>query len=160
MTPGLGTSNLERGKRCWLALLVLLGLLMAGAAFAVDPLPFRDAAEEARFRALAAELRCVMCQNQSLADSDAPIAHDLRKQVLELMHEGKNNDEIKAFLTQRYTDFVLYKPPMRGRTLLIWFGPLAVLAAAALFVIVLVRRRAKELGEVDKMAEGESGEEW
>ena len=90
MTPGLGTSNLERGKRCWLALLVLLGLLMAGAAFAVDPLPFRDAAEEARFRALAAELRCVMCQNQSLADSDAPIAHDLRKQVLELMHAGKS----------------------------------------------------------------------
>ena len=76
-------------------------------------MPFRDAAEEARFRALAAELRCVMCQNQSLADSSAPIARDLRNEVLELMQQGKSDDEIKAFLTERYSDFVLYRPPLR-----------------------------------------------
>ncbi len=140
--------------------LLLAGLLLSFAALAVDPLPFHDAAEEARFRALAAELRCVMCQNQSLADSDAPIAHDLRRQVLELMHEGRSDDEIKAFLTQRYTDFVLYKPPMHGRTLLIWLGPLIVLAGGALFVAALVRRRAKQLDEVGTMVEGESGDEW
>ena len=80
-------------------------------------MPFRDAQEEARFRTLAAELRCVMCQNQSLADSNAPIAQDLRREVLDLMQSGKSDDEIKAFLTERYTDFVLYRPPMRGSTL-------------------------------------------
>src|SRR5690606_5051605 len=139
---------------------LLLGLLLPLVASAVDPLPFRDAAEEVRFRALAAELRCVMCQNQSLADSDAPIAHDLRRQVLELMHAGKSDDEIKAFLTQRYTDFVLYKPPMRGHTLAIWLGPLIVLAAGALFVFSLVRRRAKQLDESVKAPEGETGDDW
>ena len=132
--------------------------LIAGTAFAVDPLPFRDAREETRFRALAAELRCVMCQNQSLADSNAPIAQDLRKEVLELMQSGKSDEEIKTFLTERYTDFVLYRPPMRGSTLWLWIAPplLLVIGIAVLFVVV--RKRAKPAaGSAPKSVEGD---EW
>jgi len=138
----------------------LLGLLISASALAVDPLPFRDAAEEARFRTLTAELRCVMCQNQSLADSNAPIAHDLRKQVLELMHQGMSDEEIKAFLTERYTEFVLYKPPMRGHTLLIWLGPIAVLLAGAVFVVALVKKRASRFDAAAQPSVENDGDEW
>ena len=131
-----------RGEGKFAALCLAL-LLFASSAFAIDPLPFADAAEEARFRALAAELRCVLCQNQSLADSNAGIAQDLRKEVFALMREGKSDEEIKTFLTERYSDFVLYKPRVTPRTWLIWFGPAAVLLAGAIAVIVIVRRRAR-----------------
>ena len=126
--------------KCVLALMLALASLQA---LAIDPLPFKDAAEEARFRALAAELRCVLCQNQSLADSNAGIAQDLRKEVFGLMREGKSDEEIKVFLTERYSDFVLYKPRMEPRTWLIWFGPALVLLAGAVAVWVIVRRRAR-----------------
>jgi cytochrome c-type biogenesis protein CcmH len=129
-------------KRAVVALGFVL-VLLAQSALAIDPLPFKDAAEEARFRALAAELRCVLCQNQSLADSNAGIAQDLRKEVFGLMREGKTDEEIKVFLTERYSDFVLYKPRMEPRTWLIWFGPAAVLLAGAVAVVVIVRRRAR-----------------
>jgi cytochrome c-type biogenesis protein CcmH len=129
------------------ALALLMGLCLAMSALAIDPMPFKDAAEEARFRALAAELRCVLCQNQSLADSNAAIAQDLRKEVFELMRSGKSDDEIKTFLTERYSDFVLYKPPVTGRTALIWFGPAAVLLAGAIAVFVIVRRRSRSSSE-------------
>lgn len=140
------------------ALWALLLCLMAGTALAVDPMPFRDAREEARFRELAAELRCVMCQNQSLADSNAPIAQDLRKEVLELMQSGKSDEEIKTFLTERYTDFVLYRPPMRGSTLWLWVAPplLLIIGMAVLFVVV--RKRAKPAaGNTPTPVEGD---EW
>lgn len=131
-------------SRLWRIRSVALALLLfAGAVAAVDPMPFRDAAEEARFRALAAELRCVMCQNQSLADSNAPIARDLRREVFDLMRAGKSDDEIKAFLVERYTDFVLYKPPLNDRTWWLWFAPPLILLAGAVTVTVIVRRRAK-----------------
>ena len=136
---------------------LLLGLLLAGSAFAIDPMPFNDAAEEARFRALAAELRCVLCQNQSLADSNAAIAQDLRREVFDLMRQGKDDEEIKTFLTERYTDFVLYKPRMEPRTWLIWFGPATVLLAGAITVFVIVRRRSRTAATaVDSTSE----EEW
>lgn len=131
-------------SRLWRIRSVALALLLfAGAVAAVDPMPFRDAAEEARFRALAAELRCVMCQNQSLADSNAPIARDLRREVFELMRAGKSDEEIKTFLVERYTDFVLYKPPLNDRTWWLWFAPPLILLAGAVTVTVIVRRRAK-----------------
>jgi cytochrome c-type biogenesis protein CcmH len=126
-------------------LFLLLGFAMAGPAIAIDPLPFKDAAEEARFRELAAELRCVLCQNQSLADSNAAIAQDLRREVFDLMQQGKSDEEIKDFLTARYSDFVLYRPRVNARTLLVWLGPAAVLLAGAITVIVIVRRRAKQV---------------
>ncbi|WP_290889654.1 cytochrome c-type biogenesis protein [Arenimonas sp.] len=123
-------------------LLVLMLMLASLAANAAAPIEFRDAAEEARFRALSAELRCVMCQNQSLADSNAQIAEDLRRQVLDLMREGKSDDEIKDYLVARYSDFVLYNPPVKPSTWLLWFGPALILLGGAAVLVVVVRRRA------------------
>lgn len=126
--------------------LLLLLCLSASTAFAqaADPAPlqFRNAAEETRFHALAAELRCVKCQNQSLADSNAQIAHDLRREVLVLMHEGKTDAQIKQFLVERYGEFVLYKPRVAGSTWLLWFGPLLMLALGGLVIAWIVRRRS------------------
>ncbi|HEY4093511.1 MAG TPA: cytochrome c-type biogenesis protein [Luteibacter sp.] len=124
-----------------LALLCLLPLL--AIAQAIQPLPFRDRAEEVRFQKLSTELRCPMCQNETLADSNAPIAHDLRRQVFEMMQAGKSDAEIKAYLVDRYSDFVLYKPPVEPKTWLLWFGPLLVLVVGGLVVFVQVRRRAR-----------------
>jgi cytochrome c-type biogenesis protein CcmH len=133
-------------------------LIAAAAAQGIDPLPFRDAAEEDRFRQLTAELRCVMCQNQSLADSNAGIAGDLRREVLDLMHTGKSDDEIKAFLVERYTEFVLYDPPLRLDTLLLWLGPAVVLFGGMLAVAVIIRRRSAALD--DKRPPDDDTGEW
>jgi len=84
-------------------------------------------AERERFHALAEELRCLVCQNQTLADSDAALAADLRREVEELMLSGRSDDEIKAYLVQRYGDFVLYRPPLQRNTWLLWLGPFALL---------------------------------
>ena len=131
---------------CLLALVAALALAPSPAAAQavrnVQPLEFRDRAEEQRFHDLTVELRCVMCQNQSLADSDAPIAHDLRREVFNLMREGRSDAEIKDFLVQRYGEFVLYRPQFGGGTLLLWLGPALVLLAGAAVVVVVVRRRA------------------
>jgi cytochrome c-type biogenesis protein CcmH len=123
-------------------------LLFAGAVFAQPakpdaPLQFRDAAEEARFHALAAGLRCVMCQNQSLADSDAQIARDLRGEILQLMRRGQSDAQIEQFLVARYGEFVLYKPRVEASTWLLWFGPALVLLAGAFVVVGIVRRRSR-----------------
>lgn len=122
-------------------LLVLLALLLGQTAAALEPVDYRSAAEEQRFKALTAELRCVMCQNQSIADSNAPIAHDLRREVLALMREGRSDDEIKQYLVERYTDFVLYEPPMRGGNWLLWVGPFLILLAGGVAVIRIIRRK-------------------
>lgn len=105
------------------------------------PLQFQDKTEEARFHALAAELRCVMCQNQSLADSNALIALSLRHEVLELMQKGRTDAQIKEFLVARYGEFVLYKPRVEPSTWLLWLGPFVLLAIGAVVVIVLIRKR-------------------
>lgn len=122
-----------------LTLCVLASMLV----HAVDPLPFKDHAEEVRFQALTKQLRCLVCQNESLADSNAPLAADLRRDVFEQMQAGKSDDEIKTWLTARYSDFVLYDPPLHAATLLLWFGPMLVLLAGAAAVVIAVRRRAR-----------------
>ena len=126
-----------------LLLLTLLLLSSLAHAQVSDPTPlrFRDAAEETRFHQLTSELRCVMCQNQSLADSNAQIAHDLRREVLDLMNQGKSDAQIKRFLVERYGEFVLYKPEVQRDTWLLWFGPGLLLLAGAIIVAVTVRRR-------------------
>jgi cytochrome c-type biogenesis protein CcmH len=106
------------------------------------PLQFRDAAEERRFHALTAELRCVKCQNQSLADSNAQVAQDLRAEVLRLMQEGRSDAQIEQHLVQRYGEFVLYRPRVEASTWLLWFGPLLLLAAGAFVVVKIARRRS------------------
>ncbi len=130
---------------------LLLGLVLAlapglaaHAQTAGDPAPlqFGDRAEETRFHALTAELRCVMCQNQSLADSNAQIAHDMRREVLALMRQGKSDAEVKQFLVDRYGEFVLYRPEVAAHTWLLWFGPGLVLLGGAALLVWIVRRRA------------------
>jgi len=114
----------------------------------VAPLEFRDAREEARFHKLVSELRCVMCQNQSLADSNAQIAFDLRREVLELMREGRSDAQIKDFLVERYGEFVLYRPRVEASTWLLWLGPGLLLLAGGFVVARIVRRRATARGPV------------
>ena len=123
-------------------------LLIAASAFAQPakpdaPLQFQNATEESRFHALTGELRCVMCQNQSLADSNAMVAHDLRREVLELMRQGRSDREIKDYLVARYGEFVLYRPRVEASTWLLWFGPALVLLAGAVVVVGIVRRRSR-----------------
>ncbi|HQW80981.1 MAG TPA: cytochrome c-type biogenesis protein CcmH [Pseudomonadota bacterium] len=108
-------------------LFVLIFLLFVPFAQAIDPLPFANDAEEQRFQHLASELRCLVCQNQNIADSDAGLAKDLRKEVFEMMRAGQSDDEIKRFLTDRYGDFVLYRPPFKSTTLVLWIGPIVIL---------------------------------
>jgi cytochrome c-type biogenesis protein CcmH len=128
--------------RRWFAAL-LLGLVLPLAAHAVQPLDFKDAAEEKRFQHLTRELRCLVCQNQNLADSDAGLAGDLRREVFEQLRAGKTDAQIKDYLVERYSEFVLYDPPLSGATWLLWFGPLLALGAGAGVVLTLVRRRAR-----------------
>jgi cytochrome c-type biogenesis protein CcmH len=127
-----------------LALLLLAAVLAGGAcAQAIEPLPFRDHAEELRFQRLTARLRCPMCQNETLADSNAPIAHDLRDQIFAMMQHGQSDAQIEHYLVDRYGDYVLYDPPVRPYTWLLWFGPLLILAGGAAAVAATVRRRAR-----------------
>ena len=130
-----------RRSLLWLVLCLLPVLAFAQA---IQPLPFRDRAEEVRFQKLSTELRCPMCQNETLADSNAPIAHDLRRQVFEMIQAGKSDDEIKAYLVDRYSQFVLYKPPIEPSTWLLWFGPAVLLVAGGIVVAIQVRRRARQ----------------
>jgi len=96
---------------------------------------------ENRIRHLEEKLRCLVCQNQSLADSNAELAGDLRKQVRDQVAAGRSDDEIISYLVQRYGDFVLYEPPFKATTALLWLGPFLLFAAAAGFLLVAVRRR-------------------
>ncbi|PJK11168.1 cytochrome C biogenesis protein [Lysobacteraceae bacterium NML120232] len=114
----------------------------------ISPPEFRDSFEEARFRALTHELRCVMCQNQSLADSNAEIARDLRNEVLVLLRQGKTDAEIRDFMVARYGEFVLYKPRLQAHTALLWFGPLLLVMVGALAVFFLIRRQAHKTREI------------
>ena len=123
--------------------MMLAVALFGSTAHAIDPLPFKDRAEEVRFQNLARQLRCLVCQNQDLADSDADLAKDLRKQVFEMMRAGKSDAEIKDFLVARYNDFVLYDPPLKPGTWLLWFTPFALVALGAIALVRILRRRAR-----------------
>jgi cytochrome c-type biogenesis protein CcmH len=128
-------------RRIWQTLLAALLLAFAAGAAALHPKDFRDAEEEARYRAIARELRCVMCQNQSLSDSPAGVADDMRQQVLVLIREGKSDAEIKAWFQARYGDFILYRPQVKPVTWALWFGPALLLLAGAGVLVAIVRRQ-------------------
>ncbi|UCE30836.1 MAG: cytochrome c-type biogenesis protein CcmH [Burkholderiales bacterium] len=101
-----------------------------------------------RFNRLAEELRCLVCQNQTLADSNAGLAGDLRKEVEAQIAQGKSDDQIKAYLVERYGDFVLYRPPVQGNTVLLWLGPFALLAVGAAAWLVVQRRGRERRAEL------------
>lgn len=129
----------------WLLAFLLWLPLTAHSAEAV-PLA-ADPVLEQRMIALAADLRCLVCQNESLAGSPAPLANDLRKEIRELMQAGKSDAEIIAYLTQRYGDFVLYRPPVKPLTWLLWFGPFALLVGFGGAFYRFVGRRNRRLDE-------------
>ena len=121
----------------FLCVSVFPALVYAQAAEVAKP----DAAVEARLKALAEELRCLVCQNQTIADSNAPLALDLRNQIRDQVKQGRSDDEIRGYMVQRYGDFVLYSPPMRATTVLLWAGPFALLLVGAAIYLITVRRR-------------------
>ena len=123
-------------------LIILVASLGMPRAFAIDPLPFKDHAEEVRFQNLTKQLRCLVCQNQDLADSEADLAKDLRKQVFDMMQAGKTDAQIKQYLVSRYNDFVLYDPPLKPGTWLLWFSPFVLVLIGAGVVWKILRRRA------------------
>ncbi len=127
------------------AFTVALLLALSVSAVAIDPEPaFSDPAMQERYENLTRELRCLVCQNQTIADSNAGLAQDLRREVRELMVEGKSDDEIHDFLTARYGDFVLYNPPVKPRTYLLWAAPglLVIFGMGAAVAVVMRRARA------------------
>ncbi len=134
--------------------IVLFLLIVSVSAFAQkiavqEPLLFANQQQQERFNKLTEELRCLVCQNQNLADSDAPLAHDLRREVHEMVLAGRTNEQIKEFLVTRYGDFVLYRPPVQKNTYLLWLAPLVLLLIGALILRSSISKRSALL-ETDK----------
>tara|TARA_B110000908_G_C10121215_1_gene387696 strand:- start:98 stop:580 length:483 start_codon:yes stop_codon:yes gene_type:complete len=115
----------------------------------VDTYAFNDAVTEKRFNELNKELRCPKCQNQNLADSNSPIAKDLRREVYELLHQGKADIEIMNYMVARYGDFVLYRPRVNSLTYVLWFGPAVLILIGVLVVVFIVRRKPIERKKVE-----------
>ena len=110
-----------------------------------EPLVFESAEHEDRYNDLTLELRCLVCQNQNLADSDAPLAQQLRGEIFDMLQDGKSNQEITGFMVDRYGDFVLYSPPIQGITIALWALPMIFLLIGAFGVIFTVRNRGRKL---------------
>lgn len=121
---------------------VLSLLLLAPLSWAIDPgKAFDDPELQARYERIISEVRCLQCQNESLKDSNAFLADDLRREIRRLLREGKTDAEVFDFLVQRYGEFALYRPRMRGQTLLLWLAPLFLLMAGAVVAVRVVRGR-------------------
>ena len=121
--------------------MLFIGLAAASAGGKEAAPEAADPALEARMTRITSELRCLVCQNQTIADSHADLAVDLRRQTRELLAQGKSDREIVDWMTARYGDFVLYRPPLRWTTMLLWFGPLAMLAIGFTTLGIVLRRR-------------------
>lgn len=139
----------------------LLLLAAAASATKMDPAPQGGnaagmSALDLRLKRLEGELRCLVCQNQTLADSNAGLADDLRHEVRELALAGKSDDEIRAYLVARYGDFVLYDPPVKPLTWMLWFGPFALLLGGGTVWWVVLRRRERGAGSVEGVAEAKA----
>jgi len=127
----------------WIMLIILC---VSGPVWAGEARPLADdPAAEARLKHLAVELRCLVCQNQTLADSNAPLAEDLRREVREMIAKNMSDKEIIEFLVSRYGDFVLYRPPLKATTTLLWAGPFVLLTIGATALVIALRRRAHKV---------------
>ena len=129
-------------RRALLACALLMSALTSAQAGEATP-AVEDPALEARVVEVASELRCLVCQNQTIADSHADLAVDLRNQVREMLRRGDSREQIVAYMTARYGDFVLYRPPLKESTALLWFGPGLLMVAGIVVLVVVLRRRAK-----------------
>ena len=123
--------------------LVLLWLVVSGTAFAVDPTTMPTPELQQRYEEITHGLRCMQCMNNSIADSPVGLASDLRRDVKELLLAGKSDDEIRAYMVQRYGNVILFTPPFRGSAIWVWLTPLAALAGGIVVAVVIVRRRGK-----------------
>ena len=133
-----------------LAVLCLYLLLVGGLARAIDAEPpLQDPEREALYQKLVHEVRCLVCQNQTVGDSTAPLAADLRRELRRLVMQGQSEDEIKRFLLDRYGDFVLYKPQFSGATALLWLAPLIFLGAGVGILLIVVYRRRSLPVDID-----------
>ncbi len=127
----------------WMAM-ALLGLWVVTVQANVEALQFDTPQMEQRYRHLINELRCLVCQNQNLADSNAELAQDLRRKTYEMIAAGKSDEEIIDYMVARYGDFVLYRPPVKGSTALLWFGPFLIFIVAFVLLLRILRRRGKQ----------------
>lgn len=120
--------------------LILLCCMLSPVQAAIETYEFKDAATEAEYKDLIEELRCLVCQNQNLAGSDADLAKDLRQQTYEMLQQGKDKQQVVDFMVSRYGDFVLYRPPFKPSTLLLWAGPFVLLMLVLFMVIVRIKK--------------------
>jgi cytochrome c-type biogenesis protein CcmH len=126
------------------AFVVALLLVLSPTVFAIDSAPaFEDPAQQARYTDLINRLRCVTCRGYSIADSNIELASDLRRQVRELMAQGKSDDEIFQFMTDRYGDYILYNPPLVGRTWILWAAPIVLLLAGVIGALIVISRKSR-----------------
>ena len=131
------------------SLCLLLLLILANPLYAKEAAPLaQDEAAEKRLIAISSELRCLVCQNESLAGSNAELAQDLRREIRTMILDGKSDGEIMDFMVSRYGDFVRYRPPLKGTTLLLWFGPALLFAGGLGGLFLFLRRRSRVIGDV------------
>jgi cytochrome c-type biogenesis protein CcmH len=140
----------SRWPRAWMAMVLSLMLWgVPGLSWSRDAAPVaQDPVLEARMMAIAAELRCLVCQNQTIADSHSGLAIDLRGQIREMLQQGRSDQQVRDYMTARYGDFILYRPPVNSSTALLWFGP-GVLAVFGLIALWLVLRRRSRMAAQD-----------
>jgi len=122
-------------------LLFIFLLMMSCGVYGVDYRQLSDPKQQETYETLTKELRCLVCQNQTIADSNAELAADLRRQVYEMLQQGKSKQEIVQFMTDRYGDFVLYKPPFKGKTSLLWIAPVVFLLMGLITVFFFIQRK-------------------
>lgn len=138
-------------------LAILLVLLACTGSWAKEAAPMADdPVVEKRLIALAEEMRCLVCQNESLSGSHSELANDLRRELRSLIKQGRTDAEIKDFMVSRYGDFVLYRPPVKPTTWLLWAGPFVLMVSGVVVLLVYLRRRGRAVGEEDVLTEEES----
>lgn len=148
--------------RVWISVLLLVLASLSFSLHAKEAAPLaEDEAVEKRLVAISSELRCLVCQNESLSGSHAELANDLRREIRTLIKDGKSDSEIMDFMVNRYGDFVRYRPPLKGSTLLLWFGPVVLFVGGLAGLVLYLRRRnnaikdaplsAKELSQADRL---------
>lgn len=129
-----------------IALLLPVTAMAAPTAPPSEPMTFDNEIQEQRYQKLIRELRCTVCQNQNLIESNAPLANDLRRQIALMITDGADTDEVIDYMVARYGDFVLFRPPMKGITYLLWFGPVAMLLIGLAALGTILWRRRTQVG--------------